>query len=139
MERIPRLSVVLLADRAAVYNDDMRYNPYASPYTNGLAVSQPSDDVATTALFLTLIFPLVAVWELAASQRLVPSLPMGNFWFNLVSTSIVFLASVLAIPLAIAGLRTRYRTISAVSFVVGSAEAALIYYVKFHPWILRFF
>jgi hypothetical protein len=64
---------------------------------------------------------------------------MGDFWFNVVSTSIVFLASVLAIPLAIAGLRTRYRAISAVSFVVGSAEAALMYYVKFHPWVMRFF
>jgi hypothetical protein len=87
------------------------------------------------AFLLVLVYPTVF---LLGSAGLLPRLPV-DFWFELAFIGGIFVVSLLSVPLAIAGLRTSYRGISAVALLIGSIEAAVHYWVKFHPWVERAF
>ena len=85
------------------------------------------------AFLLILVFPVAVLLEMAGL-----ALPSG-FWIEVTIVTTVFVASVLALPFAVVGLRTSNRVIAATALLVGAIEAAWLYLAKFHPWVERSF
>ncbi|MEX2139249.1 MAG: hypothetical protein WD894_08315 [Pirellulales bacterium] len=100
---------------------DAAENPYAAPCSALPAPPKGRIEHARPFAFLMiLVFPVAVllVWA---------GLPLPtDLWFEAIFVGGVLVVSLLAVPLAIAGLRTSYRGIAAVALLVGSIEASSI-------------
>jgi len=121
----------------------MAANPYESPTT---IAGKGFRDIAGLGLCgyfslpLAAIVPLVIVWDyVAVHWRLLPRLPMGEWYFNVLFTVAVFLLTILSVPLGTAGLFSRARVLAAVGALFGSLNTLIIFYLKFYPVLVFHF
>jgi hypothetical protein len=119
----------------------MSVNPYEAPkgYAGrGLPNTAKLHLCGYASLALAAILPLCIAWDRVATQsRLLSPLPMGDWYFNVIFTVIVFLLTILSVPLGIAGLFSRPKMLAAVGTTVGSVNALFIFFVKFYPVLVK--
>jgi hypothetical protein len=119
----------------------MEPNPYEAPRGNagrGFRDTAKLDFCGYASLALAAVLPLCIVWErVAAQSRLLPPPPMENWYFNVIFTVVVFLLTVLSVPLGIAGLFSRPKMLAAIGTTFGSANAIFIFFVKFYPVLVK--
>jgi hypothetical protein len=112
-------------------------NPYASP---SLSLSLPlqsrdNRDAAALAFISAMVLPMLYFWHCAA-PLLAPQLP-ADLPNNLPTGLTLLLAAAATIPLGLAGIRSSCRCLALMGLSAGMIEFVLIYWVKFHPWVLR--
>ncbi len=81
-------------------------------------------------MMLALIIPALALGEYLG---LSPRLPMGNFYFNVVFTTAVFILTMLSIPFGVLGIHSRSSVVAAFAVMLGFIESVVTFYVKFYP------
>jgi hypothetical protein len=109
-------------------------NPYASPLGDLVAVERPSrwrDWVAIAALSCASIGPLIGIWEAIIGWP-IPDI-MANVPLQIVFFLVIFVLTMCSVPLAVVGLRSRYRICAGCALFFGSVLTAIIFYFKFYP------
>ena len=111
-------------------------NPYTSPSSTPTYSAYRRSRVAQgSALFssiCTIAVPGVVVFEAISGFRISPP-------FVDVLTVLLFAVSALAVLFGIVGFRSNRWRLALFGAVIGVGETALIYWIKFHPWIMRDF